>query len=264
MFGWLSAGLAFIFLIVAILGLTNKQVKGFLNAFSFGLGSNMVVLILLVLAVIGGGFGYASSWLGTASAVGIGSNNVDGMMATQLERCDYSSATLVAGTNITARQDPNSNNRVFLDIDESDYQDAVEGYEVNVTFNCYRMGATDKAGAVELVAKGPSFASETSTTDSSTYNILETSSRPSPIFQGSYLQTIYLDDDASVSTSDSQEFTYIEFAEGEKSSVVSILGEIDSTSFANLNNQTTKEIVLSQRVDGSDSPMGYVAITKVA
>ncbi len=88
---------------------------------------------------------------------------------------------------------------------------------------------------------------------------------PSEIHEGKFVQTIYLEDDASATTSSTKEETFLTFAEAEKELTLSIMGEVDTSGYAALNNQTQKEIVISQRDDvtGTDTALASIVIVKL-
>jgi hypothetical protein len=259
-FNWISGGVAAIFLAAAVLLFFSRRFQAVTRPVHRAIGGPMVLaIILLVVGLMSGGLAYTQGLLGTASISAPGSTAAQ-VSALGLASCDFNSGTGLAG-NQTVRSDPNSNNRVFLDIAHDGSSD--DKYDVNVTFDCIREGDVNQAGAVEIVAKGSEFRSETSTTDSALYNILATTSNPSSKWSGKFRQNVYLRSGGVASTSDTQEFVYLTFQEGEKIKTLGIFGTVDSTSFANLNNYTSKDITLYQRVGGSDSAVGYITINKI-
>lgn len=201
-----------------------------------------------------------SQWGKSEAKVGV-------VSAAALERCYYTSGTGLTG-NTTIRADPNGDKNVYLDIDGTEYitYSAVAGNNLNVTFTCVRAGSAQEAESYLIVVKGDKFGSEVSTSSTSLYNILETSSTKTNWFND-FKQTIYVAGDTTAptyaTTSDTQEFGYLNFAAGAKTATLGVLGEIDATSLAALNNYTTKEVRIYQRVEGVDTELGKVIINKL-
>lgn len=269
MLEFISGAVAFILLLLGVLGFLSKRVRAMLSVpGKFVGGAQVLSIILIAIGIIAGGFVYAQGLWSTSTASVISpSGEVAGVSALSLAKCDYSSGTGVTG-NQTVRADPNSNNKVYLDIARSASgfggASVTNALYANVTFTCTREGAVDKAGSVLVVVKGDEFRSETSTTDSALYNILTTSSNPSSVWTGKYRQTVYAESGGVATSSDTQEYVYLTFAEGVKQATLGIFGTIDDTSFGNLNNYTIKDITISQRVGGSDSYLGTIAVNKLS
>ncbi len=261
---WLAVGL----LVVGILGLVfRSSIAMTIAKINPLFPAKTTLIVFAIVGILAGGFGVLMNF-GTGLIDGGSIASISGpsgvVSATMLSECYYASGTGLTG-NTTIRADPNSQKVVYLDVDGTEYitYSATAGNNINVTFTCVREGDVDKAGAVQIVVKGDEFRAETSTTDSSTYNIVETSSTPSTIWNGKYRQTLYIAEGSYAGTSDSREYGYLTFAEGEKQLTLGIFGEVDETSLTKLNNYTQKSVNVYQRVGGSDSLLGTIVINKL-
>lgn len=263
--------LAVTFLVLGIAGLVFRSRFAMMIAKINPLFNAKTTLVALgIIGILAGGLplltGFFGGIMGNVDVASITGTEQAGVVASSimLSDCFYASGTGLTG-NTTIRADPNSNKIVFLDVDGTEYitYSAIAGNNVNVTFTCVRTGDVEEAGDVQIVVKGDEFKAETSTTDSSTYNIVETSSSPSSIWAGKYKQTLYVGDGAYGKTTDSQEYGYLSFAAGERQLTLGVLGEVDATSLTKLNNYTQKSVGVYQRVDGSDSLLGTIVINKL-
>lgn len=263
---WLSATL----LVLGILGLVFRSKFAMMIAKVNPLfPAKQTLIVFAIVGILAGGFGvlmgFGQGLMGNVDVASITGQAEEGVVsATMLSECYYASAVGLTG-NTTIRADPNSNKVVYLDVDGTEYitYSATAGNNINATFTCIRTGNVEEAGDVKIVVKGDEFKAETSTTDSSTYNIVETSSSPSSIWSGKYKQTLYVGDGAYAKTTDGQEYGYLSFSAGERQLTLGILGEVDATSLTKLNNYTQKSVNVYQRVDGSDSLLGTIVINKL-
>lgn len=270
MLNFIPSWLAITFLVVGIFGLLFRSNIAMMIAKAFPIfPARTTLLIFAIIGIVAGAIplliNFGTGLMGNVDIASVTGQAPAGVVsATMLSDCFYASGTGLTG-NTTIRADPNSQKVVFLDVDGTEYitYSATAGNNLNVTFTCIRTGDTDKAGAVQIVVKGDEFRAETSTTDSSIYNIVETSSTPSSIWAGKYRQTLYVGDGAYAKTSDTQEYGYLTFAEGEKQLTLGVFGEVDATSLTKLNNYTMKSVNVYQRVDGSDSLLGTIVINKL-
>ena len=266
---WNSPLIAGILLPAGILGFLMPQVRAWFRIIPIG-NPKLWSIIFVVVGLIAGGFAYWSGFVGSSTVASITGGNQEEVISTALiDRCDYVAGTDEgAGSAISVRADPNSRNNVYLDVDDSLWtaNTTSTGYnEFNATWTCIidKVPATGTEEVIEFVTKGDEFKSEVSTTDSANYNLLVTSSTPSTIFSGKYRQTAYVADGAYATTSSTQEYGYVSYTAGEKSSTIGVRIEIDPTSFGTLNNYTIKKVDVSQRVDGTDKNLFNIYVNKL-
>lgn len=220
------------------------------------------VLIGLVGFAAGGGT-YLLGMVNTASISSADAQQLDSQTLSMLDYCTYTAGTSSA-TGVTIRTDPNSQNRVFLDVDETAWNATFQlNNEANLTFSCVRSGNVDKAATVEVIANAAKFFAETTVSDSTEYSIVERSTVPSIVWNGEATKTIYLEDGAYATASSTKEKTFLEYAEGAKTVSLGVRVEVDATGYSKLNNYTQKDVTIFQRVSGSDKVLGYVTVNKV-
>lgn len=265
-FEFISAGIGAVLLAIGILAFIFPKVKGVIKILPVFNWQIWAVLFIGV-GLLTGGIGVYQGYLGTAMAVtGVAVSEVPPVSEDiGISHCVYSAGTSFTG-NITVRQDTTANNVVYLDVDASEWDTGNHNTagDINVNFTCYREGATSEDGASLMIVKGEEFRSETSTSDTNTYNVLETSTRQSQIISGQgYTQTIYLADNEQASTSSTKEFEYLTFGEGEKALTLSLYGEIDETNFGYLNDYTMKDVTVYNRLNGADKVVARIVINKL-
>lgn len=226
------------------------------------------LMVFIIVGLLAGGIGWiGSAWgdlTGNVASIGIGADGQEGVMGDVAVDCLYS-ACLTQTSNITCRQDPNSNNKVYLDVDENAWLGATDtgtADEIHVNFTCSRAGGISEDGKAHIVVKGQKFTSEVSTTDTATYTIIDTSARPSAVFSGDYEQDIHVGE-GTTSTADTEEEVYLTFSEGENDLNLMLLGDLDRTAMMTQNNYTQRDIVIYQRINGQDTPLAYVTVNHI-
>lgn len=255
---------------IGVLGLVFKNALAKKIAGAFPLvNANLALMILLVVGFIGGGagliWGSVSGFAGglDLNTASVAADSAEGVLATSLTECVYRSGTGLTG-NQTIRTDPSASNRIFIDIDGTEYDTYLAAGNINVTWSCTRSGATDKAASVRAVATGETFRAETSTTDSALYAIATQNASSSSVFSGKYKQTVYLNSGSQATASSSQESEFVAFAEGAKKELLGSFVTVDRTGFQKLNNYTQKTVTISQRTEsGQDSPVAYIVVNKI-
>lgn len=260
---YISAGIGAVLLIIGLLMLLSARVRNILKIKI--IDPKLLGIGLVIIGLATGGIAVLLGYLSpaVASVTNVANPQVEATTETVLSYCDYSAGSSSA-TGVTVRTDPNSNNRIYLDVDESSWNSTnADSNEFNITFNCARSENIQEDGVSEIVVKGAEFKSETSTTDSSTYNVLVTSSTPSTVWSGKYIQTVYVGDNAYATTSNPKERNFLTFAEGEKVLTLGIKGELDRTSYLTLNNYTTKDMTIYERSASGDKAIAYVTVNKV-
>ena len=80
------------------------------------------------------------------------------------------------------------------------------------------------------------------------------------VWAGKYKQTLYGKDGGYASTTDTQEYVFLNFAAGEKTSTLGIYGEPNNASIAALNDYSQKTVHVYQRVGGTDVELGQIII----
>ena len=135
---------------------------------------------------------------------------------------------------------------------------------INGTFQCYRKGDLGEDGGATIVARAEGFRSETSTTDTGTYEILATSTTPSKTWEGEYTQSIHLADGAYASTSSGKERADLTFGEAEKVVSLGFWPVLDTTAWqTHMTNSTTKSVKFYQRMlDGTEKQVAQVNFLK--
>lgn len=213
--------------------------------------------------------GFVSGLFGKGSTANIQTTITPGVVSSQkIERCEFGSAITNATAAFTARADPASVNRVYIDVDTNiwDYSNnnTAQG-EINASFTCYRAGSTQEAENYLIVLKGDEFRNETGGTEANIYNILESGTSPSSTWAGAYQKTIYAKSGNYATSSDSREFVYLSFAAGAQSATLSVWGEVSETGFGALNNYSAKTVHISQRDKDSkaDSELAQVVVLRV-
>lgn len=260
--------LGILLFVVGLSGVLFTRVRSGVNGISpFKFGNPMVLpIILLIVGFLVGGAGATWDMLQPATAVitGDATQNLDAVSAqTMLQYCTYS-AGVATSTGASIRTDPYSQNRVFVDLDESAWNVTnAAGNEANISFTCKRTGGVDKAGAVYVVADGNKFFSENSVSDSTEYDILERTTSPSIVWNSKPTQTVYLADGAYASTSSNKEQVTLTFAEGVAERSLGVRLEADFTAYGELNNYTQKDVNLYQRVGNSDTKIATVTFNKI-
>lgn len=256
---------AFVFLVAGVLGFVVPSVKNLYRQIPIG-NPSLWSIIFIVLGFVFGGLAYAGALIGNAdvaSAVG-GASSVSAVSAASLDYCTYTAGQAQA-VGVSIRTDTASQNRVFLDVDESLWNANATNTalnEANLTFSCVRSSDVDKAQAVKVVASGDLFGSEVSVSDSTQYSITERTTVPSVAWAGqAFTRTIYLADGAYASSSSDKELSYLTFAEGTKARTIGVRIEVDSTGYGKLNNYTMKTVQVSQASD--NKKLAEVVINKL-
>lgn len=268
----ISGLIAFIFLLVGLIGLVGKKgvgnsVRGYLGMIPIG-NPKLWAALFIVFGIVFGGIGYATtgfsslvSKTGTASLVGDNSNNL--VSAADID-CTYNflnSSTLGGNSNITFRTDPNNLKLRYADVKESG-----GAYSINGVLSCDRKTDNIREGQqVTCEIKGQSFRSETSTTDSNTYYITATSTSASKISGYPWAQTAYLADSgtgaAPATSSSDQEVTKLVFAQDEVNQKIGFLFTLPgNTPWSYLNNQSSRNV----DIDCGGKTVGTVVVTKVS
>lgn len=260
-----------ILLIVGVLGLVFRMPLATQIAKVFPVFPAQIVLVIFsIIGIMAGGFGWIQGIArGLTSGNGLASFTGQDIAPLEqeviIESCVYKTGVGLTG-NVTLRSDTSSTNNIYVDIDASDWlleANAKAPAEVNVSFTCRRAGSTQEDGASQIVVKANSYISETDTSSANSYNIIQTTSTPSDIWSGRYVQTLYVEDDAQAGSSSTKEETYLTFSEGDKELDLYVMAEMDQTSFENLNNYSTKKLFIYQRFDdGSDNQLGTITIQK--
>lgn len=217
--------------IANLLGMVGKPV---------GFKVQMTLLILGVVFLLAGGFGYWSGIVtGFEPAVITGITPGIEMVPLLGAQLTCTMATFGAVedelfANSTFRTDPANNQHYYFDAQNSTVAPAVYGQSYNGTLSCRRPAShVGEDGAVDCWAVADTFRSETSTTDSNTYSLVALSTELSKIPGQTYAQTIYLADNALATSSSDKEITTLTFAESE---AVEVLGwEFQLAGETNLN-----------------------------
>lgn len=228
-FGGLIGLLIGILAVMALVGKGSlgKSVRGFLGMIPFG-SPKLWAAILIVLVVIGGGFGYGWTYIKGLSAGTLGTATLTGATTTAAGytpdiTCEIAQKSVTPtgyGSNVTFRADPTNLQHYYVDVKE------VGGpANLNGTLTCKRSAADiDKAGAINCYVKGDSFRSETSTTDSNVYYILATSASASKVPGMLWSQTAYLNNGGVATTASDKEQTTLTYAGGASASASQTLG----------------------------------------
>lgn len=266
----ISGLVAFIFLLVGVIGLVGKKslggsVRSVLGMIPIG-NPKLWAAILLIFGFAFGGLTYGLSagqslfsGVGLGTASGLTGSDVKGVSAATVD-CTFSgvSATTAAGVaNISIRSDPNNLKVKYADVKESG-----GSYSIAGNLSCNRITNDIRQGQqVGCQIVGDTFRSETSTTDSNTYYIVATSTSASKIKGLSWAQTAYLQDNAGASTTSDQEITKLTFAQDEVNQKLGFLFTLPgNTPFGYLNNQSSNNVVISC----GDQTVGTIVVTKVA
>jgi len=256
--GFITPLIAGICLIIGVAMLLSKRAKAMVPSI-FGISKNFIMIGLIAIGLISGGVAWVQGAMPLASLTGA---DTSALPEATLQSCIYSAGSYGGGTNITVRQDPNSNNVVYLDVDESAW-DGPSGREVDINFTCTRNAEdVSEEQAIKILVDGAKgIRSEISTSDANEYYLFETSTRLSPVFAGDYTQTVYPEGDGNTATTtDTKEYDFIEFSEGKKSQTLHIIGDLDRTTFTKLNNYTMKTIEIRTE-DGT--VWGKIIVNKV-
>lgn len=192
--------------------------------------------------------------------------------AVPMERvsCLYSASDTVNETAITLRASTQDSTDLYVTIDNSSLHAADGDLAVstddiiNITYDCDRLGDIGEDASVEIVVKGDTFRSELSTTDVGIYNIIETSTIPSPVFDDRYTQTVRVNDGAVATSSSPKERNYLTFAEGDKRLTLGVHIDLDDEAFEELALGSTSDVKIYQRVGGQDELLATVFIDKIA
>ena len=229
------------------------------------LAPRMTVAILLILGFVAGGFAF---WQGTITGglASIGTETtteISSFADMPVEKCVYSTGVGIA-SNVTVRADSDDPSVVFIDVDENAGWEDLSLSEININFTVDRGGSVHEDAIVHIVTNTPTFTSEQSTTDASSYTIISSSSTASSVWTGKDRLDINLDEGTSgATTADAYEENYMAFTEGIKTLNLQLVGEVDSTAFSNLDNYSMKKIPVYQRVNGVDTEICTIVINKV-
>lgn len=240
--------LALIGAIALIIGVLALLLKGSIGSLARSLigwmpfSPKMAAVVTIVLGLLLGGVGTIMAWIPATTAT-ITGDNADDVAGVSSLSCTLATINEgVAADNVTFRADPSNLNRYYADV-KYDSEDAI----INGTLSCDRGVANVNAESFECYVKGQSFRSETSTTDSNTYYILETSASASKVPGYTYAQTAYLNDGAIATTSSNREKTNLGFSGGDSLQSQETLGfylKLPGTPFTYLNNQTSRDVVI--------------------
>lgn len=170
-----------------------------------------------------------------------------------------------ANENITFRQDNTDAQVVYVDVEDGGIPSAsaVTG-DIVVNITCERSGSTVEGYNALITATSKSFLSENQPTLATRYNIAVLDTHDSTVFNGQGRLQIYVNDDGGVaSTTSKQEKDYITYGDNEISNDVGITVELDTTSFGELQNYSTKDVSVYNRVNGVDIPVFTIKVNKV-
>jgi hypothetical protein len=269
--GFISPLIAFILLAIGVLALFTRFGKSIVGMIPIG-NPRLWSVLFIVAGLVFGGITYGTGlWSSATSGISTGSLISDEVQAAAVSsaligRCDYSASTAGLTGNTTVRASTNENNVVYYDIDKSEYgvYSGTAGNNISSSFTCIREGSAQEAESYELVVKCDEYRSETSTTDTATYNLVTTSSTPSSIWTGKYVQTAYINDGSVATTSSTQEYGFVNYAAGEKSSTVFVYAEPDNKSVFSLNTGTNKACHFYQRTADGDREIFKTVVNVLA
>jgi len=246
----LGISTALIGAILLIVGILALLLKGSIGSFArstigwLPVNPKTAAVLVIVVGILLGGIGTVMSWAPSISTASITGQDADSVPGVSSLSCSLTSISKVnAGENVTLRADPTNLNKYYVDV-KYDSPAAV----INGTLNCDRgVANTENAEAFACVVKSQTFRSETSTTDSNTYYILETSASASKVPGYPYAQTAHLNDGSVASTSSKREKTNLQFTGGDSAQSQETLGfyfKLPGTPFTYLNNQSSRDVVI--------------------
>src|SRR3990167_4376626 len=136
--------------------------------------------------------------------------------------------------------------------------------EASINVTCAR-ATIGEDEAFKLVAGTTNYLSENDVSTANTYNIVELVNTPTNIWTEAYQREVYLSTStAGLSTSaGDREEVNLAFAEATVEDAVTITVEADLQSYAQLNNQTTKDVAVYQRTDSGDRLVFTIHLHKV-
>jgi hypothetical protein len=253
------ATIGLVALLVGILALF----KGTVGSFAKGLigwmpfSPKMAAIVTILIGVLLGGWGAAIALI-PSDVASITSVNANTVAAKSALTCTLGVITkAVANDNVTFRADNSNSQKYYADV-KYDSEDA----GINGTLTCSRSDGT-KSETQDCTIVGSSFRSETSTTDSNTYYIIENAAGKSKIDGLAYQQTAYLKDGAIATTSSDREKTSLTFTGGDTPQSSETLGfyfKLPNTPFTYLNNQTSNDV----KINCGGSQVFDIVVTKTS
>lgn len=270
-------------IVLGILGLIfilslvfKKGVFGKVRAFAGGFGLPVQISLAIlagIMLLMGGLAGLSGLWgsignvasgqLSDATATLTG-NNAEELPPVTLGSCTLSTISATApARNVSYTADPNDKQRYKISAKEN-----AGGTSVNGTLSCDRGDTSNIQEDVGITcwARADEYRSETSTTDSNTYYIVQTSTSKSEVPGYPWAQNIYLKDNGVASSTDKQEKVTLVFAEGVATRTLGFYFDLaGATEWGYLNNQSTEsvEIVCGQTYNTAQDAFEF-EITKVA
>lgn len=269
--GFAISGLvAFIFLLVGIVGLLGKKglgnsVRGFLGMIPIG-SPKLWSAIILIIGLVAGGFTYGYSQVtalaGTASFASTSADDV-AVGDLQLANCrigTYGWGPGIGGTsNVTFRTDPSDNTHLFADIKNSS---GMGDLIINGTITCDRVTNNIRDGQqTQCVGKSDSYRNSVSTTDANVYYAVKTSTEKSQVPGYTWAQAIYLNDGSLATTSSKKEVTPWAFSQDVVSDTLGFAFQLQGDTALNyLNAQDSNDVSI---VCGGDKVL-TVTVTKIS
>jgi len=274
MFDFIPIWLALIFVALGLFGFLGlrfaKRVNKNLNL--FGIPTVWLEITFLVIGILAvGGIGNVISetqglFSGATASIGGVSTGAGVVSASQLD-CTYDAGYGSGWTNTSALRTSTGNNKeVFIDLDESlnGVSETAGSVEASINVTCAR-ATIGEDEAFKLVAGTTNYLSENDVSTANTYNIVELVNTPTNIWTEAYQREVYLSTStAGLSTSaGDREEVNLAFAEATVEDAVTITVEADLQSYAQLNNQTTKDVAVYQRTDSGDRLVFTIHLHKV-
>jgi len=206
------------------------------------------VIFFVVGIVMLGGFG---AWWGVTGGRLIGTATVlgaDGLPAvseTTLIGCEYKNGGS-SDLNITVRTDTTRSDLIWLDADESTgLVDEASDMLTHLNITCVRSDNIQEEAIILLTAKADTFISEVSTSDASTYSLVERKTQDSTVWTGNKQGEIYLASSVSTSSADIEK-EWLAFDEGTKETTFTVTIELDKQSLLTQNNYTSHHLRIYQ------------------
>lgn len=268
--GFSIAGLlALVLLVVGLAMVTKWKLFGIGVMLRSAVGKKIAVILGIALIVIsvGGAITYVKGFnLGSGNLLGTASLGEDELPSTSAITslaCVFAVPTEHQPLdNLSFRADPSNLAHYYVDAK----YDVDGDSSFNGTLSCKREGDIEKAGKAVCYAMADSFRSETSTSDSNTYYIVDTSASASKVTGFPWAQVIYLNDGAIATTSSDREKTDLVFTGGSSAESQEDLGYYitlpGNTIFGYLNNQTSNDINIYCNWGAGDQEVAKFTITK--
>lgn len=263
----LSIGIGALFMALGVLIMFVPKVRGFLKAVPL-VSKLPYVIVAIALFLVGfsaGGIGWYQSTLQGATASITGNAAAGAAVASAAVISDSywsaaptgsAAATSENASLVTKSLDVNDDSHYTLFLINATNMGAAI-YTANITL---QREDVSKAQAITCYAKADTFRSETSTTDTNVYYIVETSTAKSQVEGVPWQQTIYLANGVAAGTGSNKEKVSVTFAEGTAQTILGVYVKLPGdTSF---NYLTGSQATPSIRVYCGGQQVGVLTFDK--